>query len=147
MYDVHEIYPIFNFPTYPCPSTSKILSTLDLGRPILNKHPLQMITNQLKENMIQKMAIRGNQRIIKGWLHHLTSESKGRHLVIKILMLGTAWCLVMAQTQFSLIRKRNWMSRTFAITHPPTSKSISFLPWPLPHTLSSWMSYVYRPLH
>ena len=32
--------------------------------------------------------------IIKGWLHCLSSESKGRLLVSNILMFGTAWCLV-----------------------------------------------------
>ena len=42
--------------------------------------------------------------IIKGWLHCLTSESKGRFLVNNILF-GSAWCLVMAQIQFSLIKK------------------------------------------
>ena len=36
----------------PCLPTSKILPPLDLGRPISNK-PFQMITNQLKVNIIQ----------------------------------------------------------------------------------------------
>ena len=40
-------------PPHPsCLPTSKILSPLDLGRPISNK-PFQMITNQLKVNIIQ----------------------------------------------------------------------------------------------
>ena len=43
--------------------------------------------------------------IIKGWLHCLTSESKGRFLVNDILIFGSAWCLVMAEIQFSLIKK------------------------------------------
>ena len=43
--------------------------------------------------------------IIKGWLHCLTSESKGRFLVTNILMFGSAWCLAMAQIQFSLMKE------------------------------------------
>ena len=52
--------------------------------------------------------------IIKGWLHYLTSEPKGRFLVNNTLMFGSwylvmagsAWCLVMAQIQFSLLKKK-----------------------------------------
>ena len=40
--------------------------------------------------------------IIKTWLHCLTSKSKWRFLANNILL---AWCVVMAQTQFSLTRK------------------------------------------
>ena len=45
----------FSRPYTPCPSTSEILHPLDLGRLISNKlpAPLQMITSQLKESMIQ----------------------------------------------------------------------------------------------
>ena len=43
--------------------------------------------------------------IIKGWLHCLTSESKERFLVNNILKFGSAWCLVTAQIQFSLIKE------------------------------------------
>ena len=42
--------------------------------------------------------------IIKGWLHCLTSDSKGRFLANNILMFGSSWFLVMAQIQFSLIK-------------------------------------------
>ena len=46
----------FSGPTTPCPSTSKIIPPLDLDLPISNETllPLQMITNQLKENKIQR---------------------------------------------------------------------------------------------
>ena len=49
--------------------------------------------------------------IIKGWLHCLTSESKGRFLVNNILIFGSAWCLVMAQIQF-FQKNKDWTSRT-----------------------------------
>ena len=63
--------------------------------------------------------------IIKGWLHCLTSESKGRFLANNTL----AWCLVMAQIQFSLIKKIKIGRLEHSLTpHPPTSNNISFLP-------------------
>ena len=43
--------------------------------------------------------------IINRWLHCLTSELKGRFLVNNVLMFGSAWCLVVAQIQFSWIKK------------------------------------------
>ena len=60
--------------------------------------------------------------IIKGWLHCLTSESRWGFLVNNILMFGSAWCLVMAQIQFSLIKK------TIKIGRPENSLT------PVPHT-------------
>ena len=51
---------IFKTPHPPCPSTFKILPPLDLGRSILNEPPtplslsLQMITNEFKQNIIQR---------------------------------------------------------------------------------------------
>ena len=42
--------------------------------------------------------------IIEGWLRCHTSESKGRFLVNNILF-GTAWCVVMTEIQFSLIKQ------------------------------------------
>ena len=65
--------------------------------------------------------------IIKGWLQCLTSESKGRFLDNDILF-GSAWCLVMAQIQFSLIKNRDWTSRTLDSHPSPTFDNISFLP-------------------
>ena len=129
--------------------------------------PFQMITNQLKENMIQGSLLypcyqQSNYRIIihlqwslmtlsrmghwpgylwwlwlascrlphslhmpyllshkqfngiiKGWLHCLTSEPKGRFVVNNILMFGSVWYLVLTQIQF-FFNKRNkdWTSRT-----------------------------------
>ena len=52
--DVHENYPIFQTPTTLVYLRSKFFHPLDLGCPILNEPPpLQMITNQLKENINQ----------------------------------------------------------------------------------------------
>ena len=65
--------------------------------------------------------------IIKGWLQCLTSESKGRFLDNDILF-GSAWCLVMAQIQFSLIKNRDWTSRTLDSHPSPTFANRSFLP-------------------
>ena len=70
--------------------------------------------------------------IIKGWLHSLTSESKGRFLANNILF-GSAWCLVMVQIQFSLIERIKIGCPEHSLTpHPPTSNNISFLPYPQP---------------
>ena len=56
--------------------------------------------------------------VIKGWLHCLTSESKGRFLVNNILL---AWSLVIAQAQFFLMKKnKDWTSRTLANPLPST---------------------------
>ena len=57
---------------------------------------------------------------IKGWLHCLTSESKGRFLANNILIFDSSWCLVMAQIQFSLIKKmkKDCTSRTLATPTP-----------------------------
>ena len=52
-----------------------------------------------------KLAYKQCSCFIKGWFHCLTSESKGRFLVKNVLMFGSAWCLFMAQIQFSLIKK------------------------------------------
>ena len=53
-YDVHENCQIFQSPP-PAHLHPKFFHSLDVGRPIPNDlpPPLQMITNQLKENMIQ----------------------------------------------------------------------------------------------
>ena len=61
------------------------------------------------------------------------AESKGRFLVNNILL---AWCLVMAQIQFSLIKKIKIGRPEHLLTpspHSPTSDNISVLPYhPLP---------------
>ena len=94
------------------------------------------------------LAHKQSNDIIKGWLHYLTSEPKGRFLVNNILF-GSAWSLVMMQIQFSLIKKsKDWTSRHSLNSQPPTSDNISFLPYPPhpPHIPLKWTSYVYYPL-
>ena len=81
-----------------------------------------MITNQLKENMIQVRLfdyymLSTKLIIIKGWFHYLTSETKGRFLV-NIILFGTAWCLVMAQIQFSLKKNLKIGRSKHSLHHP-----------------------------
>ena len=59
--------------------------------------------------------------IIKGWLHCLISESKGRFLVNNMLMFGSGWCLGIVQIQFSLkiVRPEHSLTPT-----PATSDNI-----------------------
>ena len=64
--------------------------------------------------------------VIKGWLLCLTPESLGRFPVNNILMFDSAWCLVMVQIQFSLIKvNKDWTSRTLA-TSPAPVRPITF---------------------
>ena len=67
--------------------------------------------------------------IIKGWLHCLTSESKGRFLANNILIFGSAWFLVMAQIQYLIFfnNKKKMLTLT-----PFRTDNISFLPYPTP---------------
>ena len=63
---------------------------------------------------------------MKGWLHCLMSQSKGRFLVNSIIMLGSAWCLVMAQIQFLLTKKMKIGRPEHSLTsNLPTSDNIS----------------------
>ena len=77
----------------PCTSTSEIiLHPRSWTSNFRQTSPLQMITNQLKENMIQGWVfgyymLSTKFIIIKGWLHYLTSESKSRFLVSNILCM------------------------------------------------------------
>ena len=48
-----------------------------------------------------------------------------------ILMFDSAWCLVLAQIKFSLIKKKDWTSRTLATPHLLTFDNIWFLPYTL----------------
>ena len=53
-HDVHKNSPIFKTPTHFVHLRPTLFHLLDLRRPISNETPsLQMITNQLKENIIQ----------------------------------------------------------------------------------------------
>ena len=82
-------------------------------------------------------------------LRFLTSESIGKSLVNNILF-ESARCLVMAQIQFSSIKKnKDWTSRTLAIPNLSTSDNISVLHFFAstlpPRTPSQWTSYAYHP--
>ena len=109
---------------------TKFFHPLKLGRSILNRHPLPLLL-QTMEQQPHRASERTKSKqkqnhatscsnwprvpffdlahkhcnvIIKGWLHCLTPESKRRFLVNNILF-DSPWCLVMAQIQFSLIKK------------------------------------------
>ena len=87
---------------------------------------------------------------------------KKRYLVnniLNILMFGSSWCLLMAQTQFSLIKKKDWTSRTLANPPSLTSEDILFClnlppPHPFRHPLKvdviclspciSWLSWKFK---
>ena len=47
-------------------------------------------------------------------------QSKGTFLVNNILMFGSAWCLVLAQIQFSLIKEIKIWRPEYSLTHPPS---------------------------
>ena len=106
--------------------------------------PLQMITNQLKENMIQGLLfgyymLSTKFIIIKGWLHCLTSESNRRFLVSTVL-LGSAWCLVITQIQFSL---KNKIGLSEHLRQPPTLLSLTkihFYLTPIPRSVEGKVS-------
>ena len=85
--------------------------------------------------------------IIKGWLHCLTSESKGRYLVNNVLF-GSAWCLVMAQIQFSLLKKIK-TGRPEHLLTPLFLRPITSHFCLTTHLFSKLTSYVYHslPLH
>ena len=103
----------FSRPHPLCPSTPEILPLLDLGHLILNKLPSLKTSSKDGYYKLSTKFI-----IIKGWFCCLKSEWKRRFLVNNILMFGSAWCLVMAQIQFSLTKKiKDWTSRTLTIPH------------------------------
>ena len=55
--------------------------------------------------LLFELASKQCNGIIKGWRHYLMFESKGSFLDNNILMFGSARFLVVAQIQFSLIKK------------------------------------------
>ena len=70
--------------------------------------------------------------IIKGWFHYLTSESKGIFFVNNKLIFGSAWCLVTAQIQISLIKKiKIWRPEHSLTVHPIRPISYFYLTPPL----------------
>ena len=85
-----------------CPKISrKIKSQTNYGRTTA----LCMWTNEIKTKTPPSPVTFQCNGIIKGWLHCLISEPKGRFLVNRILMFDSAWCMVVAQLQFYLIKK------------------------------------------
>ena len=72
------------------------------------------------------------------------SELKGRFLVNNTLIFGSAWCLVMAQIQFSLIKKIK-TGRQEQSLNPHSLRPITshFCLTPSP---SNWTSYLHHPL-
>ena len=107
----------------PCPCTPQILLLPRSWTSSFKQSHLQMITNQLTENMIQRWLFNCYMLStivtnIKGWLHCLTSESKGRFL-LKNILFGSAWYLVMAQKK--TVRSEHLLHL------PPPPHNISFL--------------------
>ena len=84
--------------------------------------------------------------IIKGCLHCLKSESKGRFLVNNTLMFGSAWCLVIGGNPIFFNKKINIGRPEHSLTphplHPITSHFCLTPPHPHPPPPSRWASYV-----
>ena len=124
--------PIFKLPSPPSPPLPphasvylrpKFFHLLDLGRPILHQPSLQIFKwyracerTRSKQNQVTShsnsssvllfdLAHKQYNGAIKGWLHCLMSESKGRFLVNTTLMFGSAWYLVMSQIKFFFLKK------------------------------------------
>ena len=94
---------IHNFSTYTVFSTAPCIERTKSKQ---NQNQVTSHSNWprlLLFNLVHKQC----NGIIKGWLHYLTSESKGRFLVNNISMFGSTWCLVI-----------DWTFRTLA--NPPT---------------------------
>ena len=84
-----------------------------------NKNKINKTTSYSKRPCVLLFALAHKQcnGIIKGWLHCLMLESKGRFLANNTLL---AWCLVMVQIQFTLIKQnKDWASRTLANPYTP----------------------------
>ena len=78
----------------------------------------QNIYSNWSQVLLFDLAHKQCNGITEGQLHCLMSESKERFLANDILF-GSAWCLVMAEIQFYLIkRNKDWTSRTLANPHP-----------------------------
>ena len=114
-YEVHENCLILKIPTLLVHLRPKFFHSLNLGRPISNEiapypppphppFPLQMITNQLNENIIQ------------GWL----------------LYLIRSFSMMSGHGANSLIKNKDWTSRTLVNPPPLTPDNISFFLYPLP---------------
>ena len=108
---------IHNFSTYTVFSTAPCIERTKSKQ---NQNQVTSHSNWprlLLFNLVHKQC----NGIIKGWLHYLTSESKGRFLVNNISMFGSTWCLVI-----------DWTFRTLTNpplppAHPHTSNNISYM--------------------
>ena len=102
-----------NFFSFPWPWTSSFKRTLQPS--LANYETMWANEMENKQNQVTShsnwprvllfdLAHKQCNGIIKRWLHCL-AEAIGRFLVNNNLMFDSAWCLVMAQTQYSLIEK------------------------------------------
>ena len=116
----HEMYFIYNYSHFyysfcnqpvlfaPLENVIKLWNhdrTVHVNERNQNKNKTKHVAFKLITSSIVWFCPQTCNGIIEGWLHWLTSVSKRRFLVNNILMFGSAWCLVMVQIQFSLIKK------------------------------------------
>ena len=93
--------PDFQYPHPPCPSTSNIFHPLDLERPISNNPPLQIITNQLKQNIIQRGLLLCYQVLPSGRL----SFSNSINLIwLSFDFFSFSWSLTILQSTCFICR-------------------------------------------
>ena len=118
----------FQDPTHPWPSTSKIFSpprpwTYRLQQTMEQQPHQACERTKSKQKQNQVMSFSNWPRALLFDLAHKQCDgiiqwwfSIGRFLANNILMFDSdsAWCLIMAQIQFSLIKKKDWTSRTLA---------------------------------
>ena len=113
----------------------KFFHPLELGRLVSNDPPpLQIIlcmwTNEIKTNtksshatfkltMLSILRFSPTNNAMVSLINDFTVWRQKKDFLSVILMFGSAWCLVMAETQFSLIKKKDWTSRTLANPPPP----------------------------
>ena len=122
----------------------KFFHPFELGRLVSNDPPpLQippcMWTNKIKTKkksrhvtfkltMLSIFRFSPTSNTMVSLINDFTVWRQKEDFLLIMLIFGSVWCLVMAQTQFSLIKKKDWTSRTLAISSPPTSDNTSFLP-------------------
>ena len=90
----------FQDPPPPVNLSPKFFHLLDFGLPISNEPSSPNDNQSLKRKHDRRMTIMLST-IFKGWLHCLTSEAN----ISCQQYIYSAWYLVMAQIQFSLIKK------------------------------------------
>ena len=152
-YDVHENCLIFKTPHPPCPSTFKFFppswpwrSNFEWTPHSLKQTmeqqphlPCKRTKSKQKQNQVMShsnwprvllldLAHKQCNGIFKEWLQCLTPKSIGIFLVNNVLMFETTLCLVIAQIEFSLIKKIKIGRPEHLLPSPlPTSDNISFL--------------------